>query len=91
MNRDFNFRGVTGERFVNRIVDHFVDELVEPFFAVRSNIHGRTQAHGLHPLEDFYIVGGVCAGPVFSVFSLFWGSCCGFFNGHSNSCPGGIN
>ena len=61
MNRDIDFVRVSGERFVDRVVDDFVDEMMQPNFAGRTDIHRRPLAHGLHAAKNFDGVGGVIA------------------------------
>ncbi len=71
MDRNFDRHGVAGQRLVHGVVYNFVDDLVEAFLAIGADIHSRTQAHGFHPLEDFYVVGGVGAVTVLAVFLRF--------------------
>ncbi len=59
MNGDFDLVGVTGERLVNRVIDNFVDQVMQAEFARRADVHGGTLAHGFHAAEHFDGVGGV--------------------------------
>ncbi len=38
---DFDFVGEAGERFVDRVVDDFVDEVMQSHLAGRADVHGR--------------------------------------------------
>ena len=44
---------VAGQRFVDRVVDHFVDQVMQPGFAGRADVHRGPQAHGLEALQHF--------------------------------------
>ena len=57
MDGDFNLGGESGQRFVDRIVDHFIHEMVQTQIASRSDIHRGTFAHRFHPAEHFDGVG----------------------------------
>src|SRR5258708_17941350 len=59
VNGDFDLRGETGQRFVHRIVDHFIDEVVQAEIAGRADVHGRTLAHSFHAADHLDGVGGV--------------------------------
>ena len=48
-----------GERLVDRVVDDFVDEVMQAERTRRADVHGRTLAHGLETLEDFDLVRAV--------------------------------
>src|SRR5438132_13172578 len=43
---DLNFVRVAGESFVDRIVNNFVDQVMESEFAGRADVHGGAFAHG---------------------------------------------
>jgi hypothetical protein len=43
---------VSGQRLVDRVVDDLPDQVVEPALAGRADVHARTLADGLEPLED---------------------------------------
>src|ERR1700674_893629 len=55
----FDLVGVAGEGLVNRVVDDFVHQVMQPKFAGRADVHGGTFAHRLHAAEDLDRVGGV--------------------------------
>src|SRR5713226_9365691 len=48
---DIDFVGVAGHGFVDRIVDHFPNEMVQSHFARRPDVHRRTQAYGFDAAE----------------------------------------
>jgi len=37
--------GVASQRFVDRIVDDFINQMVQPYFAGGADVHGWAQAH----------------------------------------------
>jgi hypothetical protein len=57
--RDIHLIAEAGERFVDRVVDDFVDEMVQTRRAGGSDVHGGPLAHRLEPLEDLDFVGAV--------------------------------
>jgi hypothetical protein len=59
MQRDADLVAVAGDRLVNRVVDDLVDEVVQPSWAGRPDVHPGTQADGLEPLEDGDVLGAV--------------------------------
>ena len=89
LDRDFDLRGETGERFVDRVVDDFIHQMVQSHFARRADIHRRTLAHGFHAAEHFNGVGIVVAAAIASAACrgdrrYFFGFCFGFSNGSSD-------
>ena len=85
---DFDLVGVTGERFVDRVVHDFVHQVVQTHFAGRADVHGGTFAHRFHAAENFDGVGGVVSvaavdGGELSVFCLSFVDGSDFFRGHS--------
>ena len=48
--RDVDFLGVPAERFVDRVVDDFVREMIGPRGV---GVHARAAAHGLETGQDF--------------------------------------
>ena len=74
MDGDFDLVGVTGERFVHRVVHHFIDQMVQSHLAGGTDVHGGTFAHRLHAAQHFDGVGVVVA--VASVYGsqlpVFW-------------------
>ncbi len=61
MDGDFNLGGETSKSFVDGIVDHFVNEMMQPEFARRSDVHRRTFANRFHAAQHFDGVGVVVA------------------------------
>ena len=86
---DFNLIGVAGQRFIDRVIYDFIDEVVQAEFAGRTDVHGGTFAHRFHAAEDFDGVGSVVsvggfAVLVFSVDALRVNDFgLQFFRGHS--------
>ena len=52
VNKDFDAVAVAGEGFVNRVVDDFVDKVMQADLAGRADIHRRAFAHCIPPFED---------------------------------------
>ncbi len=67
VNGDFDLVGVSGERFVNGVVNDFVNEMMQTHFSGRADVHGGTFADGFHAAEDLDGVGGVVAVGGFAV------------------------
>ena len=57
VNRYFNLGRMTSQRLVNGVVDHLVDQVVQPGFAGRTDVHGRTKPNGLESFEHFDTAG----------------------------------
>ena len=57
--RDVDLIAVAGQRFVDRIVDDLVDQVMEARRTGRTNVHRRPFADSLQPLEDFDLVRAV--------------------------------
>src|SRR5262249_54383683 len=51
--------GVTGERLVDRVVDHFVDEVVQPLRADPADVHVRPLADRFEALQDLDAFGRI--------------------------------
>ena len=88
VNGDVDLVGVTGERFVDRVVHDFVDQMVQSHLAGRADVHGGTFAHRFHAAEHFDGVGVVVAvasvdGSQLSVFWLSFVDGSDLFRGHS--------
>ena len=88
MDGDFDFVRVTGERFVDRVVHHFVDQMVQAHLAGGTDVHGGTFTHRLHAAEHFDGVSVVVAvasinGSELSVFWLSFVDGSDFFRSHS--------
>ncbi len=58
---DVDFFGVAGERFVDGVVDYFVDKMVQPHLAGGADVHGRPKANSLKAFEDLDVFAGVLA------------------------------
>ena len=59
VNRDVDLIAESGQRLVDRVVDDFVDEMMQPCHTGRPDVHGRPLADGFQPLEDLDLVGAV--------------------------------
>jgi len=47
-------RGMAGQGFVNRVVDHFIDHMMQARAIIRvTNIHAGALAHGIKAFENF--------------------------------------
>jgi len=64
MDRDVNFGTITGKMFVDRVIEHFEDAVVQTAFVWVPNIHPRALSDRFETLE-FIDLGGV----VFLVFA----------------------
>ena len=51
VNRDVDLGAISRHGFVHGVVDNFVDQVVQPHFAGRADIHGGPQPHRLQPLQ----------------------------------------
>ena len=60
--RDVDLIAVAGQRFVDRIVDDLVDQVMEARRTGRTDVHRRPFANSLQPLEDFDLVRAVVVG-----------------------------
>ena len=56
---DFNPVGVTGERLVHGVVDHFGKQMMQRFFVGPADIHAGTAPDRLETLQNFDVLGGV--------------------------------
>ena len=59
VNRDVDLIAEAGQRFVDRVVDDFVDEVMQPRRPGRADVHRRALADRLEALEDLDLVGAV--------------------------------
>ena len=50
---DVDFVAIARERFVDRVVHHFPDQVMQALLARRADIHRRTQSHGFESAENF--------------------------------------
>ncbi len=72
---DFDKAGMTGHRFVHRIVDDLGEEMVHGAAVCAANIHARAAAHRLQPFKHLNIGSGIA---FFSSFLRFGGRFFGF-------------
>ena len=56
---DVNFRAVPRERFVDGVVDDFVDQVMKSVDARRSDVHRGTLTNGLKPFQNLNLVRAV--------------------------------
>ena len=61
MNRDVDFRAEAGERFVDRVVDDLVNEMMQPGRPRGADVHRRALANRLKAFEDLDAVCAVIA------------------------------
>jgi hypothetical protein len=59
MNRDFDVVAVAGERFINRVVNNLVDEVMKAALPGRPDVHPGPSADGLESLQDRDVLGVV--------------------------------
>ena len=59
VDRDVDLIAEAGQRLVDRVVDDFVDEVVQPGRPGRPDVHRRPLADGLEAFEDLDLVGAV--------------------------------
>ena len=59
VDRDVDLIAEAGQRLVDRVVDDFVDEMVQPGRPGRADVHRRPLADRFEPLEDLDLVGAV--------------------------------
>ena len=58
-NGHLNDLAIARQRFVDRVVDDLVDEMVQPSAVRRTNVHPRTHTHRLQPFEHFDLLASV--------------------------------
>ncbi len=56
---DFNPVGVTGERLVHGVVDHFGKQMMQRLFVCAADIHAGAAADGLETLQHLDVLGGI--------------------------------
>ena len=83
MDGDVDARGIAGERFVDRVVDDLVDQVMQTHFAGRADVHGGAQADRSEAFEDRDIFCGVVPG-----IDLGW-RCSGRRRGLTGGCGRG--
>ncbi len=62
VNRHVDLVAEAGQRFVNRVVDNLVDEMMQTRRTRRTDVHRRPFANGLESFEYFDLVGAVVVG-----------------------------
>ena len=62
MNDDIYGIAITGERFIDGIVDHFVHEMMQAAAARAADVHTRAFANRLEPFEHLNVGGTVGRG-----------------------------
>ena len=67
VNRDVDLVAEAGQRLVDRVVDDFVDEMMQSGWPGRPDVHGRAHPHRFEALEHLDAVGGVVVGVPVSV------------------------
>ncbi len=61
VNDDIDFFGVAGQRLVDGVVHHLIDQVMQAHLAGRADVHGRTEANCLKAFKDLDIFAGVVA------------------------------
>ena len=64
VDRDVDFGAIAGQRFVDRVVDDLVDQVVQAGRAGRADVHRRALANRLEAFEHLDLVGAVVVGGV---------------------------
>ena len=84
VNDGIDARCMAGKRFVDRIVDNLVDQMMQSHLAGRPDIHRRSQTYCFQTFEHFDIASGIAAvfGPFRVVVVWFEEGCCDLFSGH---------
>ena len=59
VNRDVDLIAEAGQRLVDRVVDDFVDEMMQSGRPGRPDVHRRPQADGFEAFENLDLVGGI--------------------------------
>ena len=59
IDRHIDIGAVACERFVDGVVDHLIDQMMETFFADVADVHGGTLAYGLQSFEHLDIRCGI--------------------------------
>ena len=67
MDRDVDLVAKAGERFVDRVVDDLVDEMMQSRRTGGPDVHRRPLPYGLEALEDLDLVGAVIVGRAVAV------------------------
>jgi hypothetical protein len=72
VNGDLNMFAVSGKGFIDRVVYHFIDEVMESFHADVTNVHGGPFTDGFEAFED---LDAVCAVTTCMLGDNFLGLC----------------
>ena len=56
---DVDLRAPAGERLIDRVVDHLIEEVVQPIRPGAANVHRRALANTLQPLQNLNLFCGV--------------------------------
>jgi hypothetical protein len=62
MDRHIDLACMAGQRLIDRVVHHLVDQVMQPLLARRADVHGRSQTHGSKAFEDRDVLTGVAPG-----------------------------
>ncbi|CCY55749.1 putative uncharacterized protein [Bacteroides eggerthii CAG:109] len=66
---NFDVVAITGERFINRVVHNFVNQVMKSFDTNVADIHGRTLTYSFQTLQYLDVTGRVI---VFAVYLFFF-------------------
>ena len=64
----FDVVAITGQRFVDRVVNNFINQVVQTLFADISDIHGGTFTYGLQSFKNLDIAGRIIVLAVYLFF-----------------------
>jgi hypothetical protein len=59
MDDDVDLRGVARQSLIHRVIDNFVDQVMQPHFAGRADVHGWAQAYRFQSFENLDVLAGV--------------------------------
>ena len=60
-----------GQRFVHGVVDHLINQVMQPGVTGGADVHRRTETHGLQAFENFDATGIVNCADVFCRHTSF--------------------
>jgi len=66
----FNFIAGAGQGFIDAVIHHFIDEVMQTPHRDIADIHRRAQPHRLQTLENLNLA-GIVGGLIFSVVHIF--------------------
>ena len=55
MNNNIDFRTVTGQGFIDRVINHFINEVMQRLDVGTADVHTRPSADGLQAFKDLDI------------------------------------